>query len=187
MKTKDRPSPHREDHHEMSRYLMRHGFGAIDDKDIFEQLAFMVTSHELFRAVLQKAAEKSGNPADRAECYKALAPRLRFKAHPLEWYVSRTAERAEARLRDPQHLRVERAIEYEAAKLKLVMECGKCLDTQVYPCRTTNQKGRDEALRIARNEGWVLQKLHEGEPGEREIEVCPKCPAYRGNLILTDA
>jgi hypothetical protein len=184
-KRKERPAPHRDDHHEMRRYLMRNGFD-FDSNDLVYQLAFMITSHEIFMMTLLKITD----PVKRYQAYQDLSSKIRFKAHSFDKYITMMHEYAKdsAGRKDSQDMANQRAasaIEYEASRMTLTMVCGKCMDVMVYPCETSQPKHREIALKTARKEGWVLQVLDAGEENERSIEVCPKCPAYRGLIIGT--
>ena len=74
----------------INKYLQSHGLGGLDDPTLNVQLAFFVRDHEHFRSVLLRV-----DPAERVNCYNALAPKLRFQAKPLEDYIREGKEIAE--------------------------------------------------------------------------------------------
>ena len=66
----------------MNSHLRAHGFGDLNDKTLLDQLAFMIRTHEKFKEMLMKV-----EPGERANAYKAIAPRLKFfKPKSLEDY-----------------------------------------------------------------------------------------------------
>lgn len=87
-----------------NHHLKKHGFGGLDDRNILDQLALMVRDHKHFRSVLMTT-----NPLERKACYDSLAPRLMFKAKPLEDYIAEAKLDAEIRQLpnyDPKTLQV---------------------------------------------------------------------------------
>jgi hypothetical protein len=87
-----------------NHHLKSHGFGGLDDRNIMDQLALMVRDHKHFRSVLMTT-----NPLERKACYDSLAPRLNFKAKPLEDYIAEAKLDAEIRQLpnyDPKTLQV---------------------------------------------------------------------------------
>jgi hypothetical protein len=66
----------------MNSHLRKHGLGDLNDPTLMDQLAFMIRSHEKFKEMLMKVT-----PAERANAYRCLAPRIRhFKPKTLEQY-----------------------------------------------------------------------------------------------------
>ena len=98
------PGPSKLERARMNKHLQSHGLGSLDDPTILLQLAVLVRDHEHFRTVLMKVTAE-----ERANCYKALAPKLRFKAKPLEIYemeAKKDAERMRLPVYDPKTLAV---------------------------------------------------------------------------------
>jgi hypothetical protein len=77
---------------QVNRELQRLGLGHLKDPNLMAQMAFLVRDHAHFRGMLMHMP-----PADRHEAYKCLAPRLRFKALPLEDYEIQSKQEAEKR------------------------------------------------------------------------------------------
>ncbi len=75
---------------QINRELQRIGLGKLSDPRLFDQMAFLVRDHAHFRGMLMHET-----PSDRAQMYQCLAPRLRFKAKPLEDYVAESKRIAE--------------------------------------------------------------------------------------------
>lgn len=82
-----------------------------------DQLALMVRDHKHFRSVLMTT-----NPLERKACYDSLAPRLNFKAKPLEDYIAEAKLDAEIRQLpnyDPKTLQVT---PFEVAEIRTTPE-----------------------------------------------------------------
>jgi hypothetical protein len=75
---------------QVNRELQRLGLGKLSDPKLFDQMAFLVRDHGHFRGMLMHET-----PFDRSEMYKCLAPRLRFKALPLDVYEAQSKRLAE--------------------------------------------------------------------------------------------
>lgn len=67
--------------------LKKAGFGGLNDPRLFDQIAFVISGksekdgHARFRSMLLAV-----EPEERRKAYQAIAPKLRFRAHPLEDY-----------------------------------------------------------------------------------------------------
>lgn len=78
--------------------LKKIGFGGLDDPNLFDQIAFVVSGHgpkeghARFLSLLMSA-----EPEQRKIAYDAIAPKLRFKALPLEDYIRMGAAEADRR------------------------------------------------------------------------------------------
>lgn len=75
----------------MNSHLRKHGLGDLDDPTILDQLAFFIRDHEKFKNMLMKVT-----PEERANAYKAIAPRITFfKPKTLEQYEAEGKREAE--------------------------------------------------------------------------------------------
>jgi hypothetical protein len=70
--------------------LKRYGFGGLDDRNLFAQIATLYPSHDSFRGLLM-----STRPAERRNAYEALRSHLAFVPKPLDVYEQEAKLRAE--------------------------------------------------------------------------------------------
>jgi hypothetical protein len=76
----------------VNQHLRAHGLGDLNDPTLLDQLAFLIRSHEKFSEMLMRVT-----PEERANAYRALAPRLRFfKPNTLEQYELEAKQKAES-------------------------------------------------------------------------------------------
>lgn len=75
---------------QVNRELQRLGLGHLKDPNLMDQMAYLVRDHAHFRHMLMHMPVP-----DRHEAYKCLAPKLRFKAWPLEDYEIESKQEAE--------------------------------------------------------------------------------------------
>lgn len=173
----------------MNSHLRAHGFGDLNDRTLLDQLAFVIRTHDKFKAMLMTVT-----PEERAKAYRAIAPRLSFKAKTLEEYVIEAKQEAEnlpvydqktgavtmpvdAKItpemkqaitkRDPLVEKAEDAIAesigQEKARGKLELFCSKCMfGTTVYAMN------RADAYRTLLAAGWKISS---------EKAFCPDCSA----------
>src|ERR1017187_693 len=73
----------------LNRMLQSHGLGKLDEAGMIPALGFLVQDHEHLRSLLARC-----EPEKRADMYNCLAANTRFPAHPLDWYMAQTAEKA---------------------------------------------------------------------------------------------
>jgi hypothetical protein len=73
----------------INRMLQSHGLGKLDEAGMIPALGFLVQDHEHLRSLLARC-----EPEKRADMYNCLAANTRFPAHPLDWYMAQTAEKA---------------------------------------------------------------------------------------------
>lgn len=73
--------PVAQNHRQVNRELQRLGLGHLKDPNLIANMAFLVRDHDHFRGILMHMPMP-----DRKEAYDCLAPKLRFKAKPLEDY-----------------------------------------------------------------------------------------------------
>lgn len=168
----------------INRMLGLHGLGSLDDPGTVQQLAYLVADHEHFRQILSKCAHSL-----RRQMYDAMAPYLRFKARPLDVYVSQCGELAERMqwptldgagalrpFKPPAPVGSDAAIAQAAvdramAKGRLTLTCRKCTRVEeFYGERLV------DAVQAARVAGWTYDEL--GGTGQ---EICPECPGATVN------
>jgi hypothetical protein len=78
----------------INRMLQSHGLGTLESgSGLLSQLGFLVQDHQHLRSLLARC-----EPENRSDMYNSLAPYLRFKAKPLDVYITESAERAEQQL-----------------------------------------------------------------------------------------
>ncbi len=65
----------------INKALAERGLGQLHEEGLLDQIGMIVRNHEHFRKILMKL-----EPVQRQNCYNSIAPRLRFKAWPLEQY-----------------------------------------------------------------------------------------------------
>lgn len=165
----------------LNKALKEKGFGGLEDKTLYLQMAMCVRDHKHFQSILMKV-----EPDKRHICYQALSPHLRFKALTLEEYISqakRDAEREQLPTYNPETLEIKpfevTAIDtklHQAAerildrvflemdsKGHLNLTCVKCTKQEAIPGAT-----RYIACRTAARWGWSVS-------GEQIL--CPECKA----------
>jgi len=152
----------------INKKLKQMGFGGLEDRNLFSQIATLYRSHESFRGLLMSTA-----PDQRRIAYEALRPHLCFPAKPLDVYEREIKEKAEREQWDiwngtpyPEKFRVgevesdehklarqaEEAIEqarHEKAGGTLEMVCTRCTVAAAFPAPK-----RKEAVRKAWEAGW---------------------------------
>lgn len=150
--------------------LKKLGFGGIEDRNLFAQIATLYKTHESFRGLLM-----STQPDQRRIAYEAIRPHLCFVAKPLDVYEREIHEKAEREQWDvihegnphwPQPFKVgeieteeyklaklaEEAIEdaeHEKSKGVLEMVCRTCLTAEHFPAAK-----RRQAVKAAHDAGW---------------------------------
>ncbi len=170
----------------VNHQLKRLGFGGLQDRNLFAQIATIYRTHESFRGLLMSTA-----PDQRRIAYESLKPHLCFEAKPLDQYAREVHEKAEREQWDviekdnphfPQPFKVseveseeyrlaraaEQAIEsaaaQQAAKGALTLTCPRCTKEQAFVGET-----RVDASIRAREAGWALHSR----------VICPECaPLY---------
>ena len=155
----------------MENQLMVMGLNRLTDPELVPQMAKLITSHEFFLGMLNECDQ-----AKRTEMYEALRPHLSFKPWPLERYIMKLKEHADAVESHGRPIQVgdqtfvETPMERATACL-VDLTCCKCTRTATFPGNTAV-----EAILAAREAGWVrdvaLQK-----------EICPRCPAIRDQKV----
>lgn len=148
----------------MNTHLRKHGLGGLEDPTLLEQLAFFVKTHAKFQEMLMRV-----EPAERANSYKAIAPRLSFKAKPLEDYVI-------AAKREAENLPV-----YDHKTLAVTMpnapvmsgEMKEAITGKTLEARTLEE--RREAERLEKAEGAIAEDLGQTQARGRLEIMCRKC------------
>src|ERR1017187_7252061 len=74
----------------INKQLQKLGFGTLKDPSLFDQMAMVIRDHTHFRRLLMAVEE-----GQRHIAYEALALKLRFKAKPLEDYITESKILAE--------------------------------------------------------------------------------------------
>lgn len=174
----------------LNHQLKKIGFGGLEDPQLVHQLAFCVRDHEHFRKILAVV-----EPDKRLIAYQTMRPHLNFEAWPLDRYIIAAKQEAEE-LQLPVTLKdgsvvaykdyhedrpslevlAERAIkqaEEEKLHKALILTCSKCTYVQRFPAHDTIA-----AYASAKKAGWVFSKT-DVDGTEKEIAVCPTCPAVR--------
>ena len=88
----------------VNKQLQKLGFGTLKDQSLFDQMAMVIRDHTHFRRLLMAVEE-----GQRHIAYEALASKLRFKAKPLEDYITESkilAEQNQLPHYDPKTLAV---------------------------------------------------------------------------------
>lgn len=155
----------------MNKHLQSHGLGSLDDPTILLQLAVLVKDHEHFRAVLMKVTADK-----RALCYQALAPKLRFKAKPLDVYESeakRIAEEMRLPTYDPKTLAVTEFKNAPISEFAKEAISGK-----------TKQERQASALK-RRAEDAIAEDLGQGLARGRMFISCTRCD-FGATVYATD-
>lgn len=174
--------------------LMSNGLGSLSDPGLIRQIGFIVTKvvndHEDFRALISRC-----DPAQRPAMYEALKPYVtRFTLKPLDFYIARSGELAEAKQLDtqdadgtlkpfrvpeiksapaaaPTDLQVAQKIMDEAlAHAHLNMVCTRCTREETF-----HGLRKEDALGYARLAGWKRVVSAEDLP---LVEICPKCSGH---------
>ena len=89
----------------VNKQLQKLGFGTLKDPSLFDQMAMVIRDHTHFRRLLMAVDE-----GQRHIAYEALALKLRFKAKPLEDYITESkilAEQNQLPHYDPKTLAVK--------------------------------------------------------------------------------
>lgn len=176
MKALRRKLPRRD---KLNQMLSNAGLATLDNpRDLFNQLASAIDTHEEFKAILFKV-----EPEQRANCYKSLAPRLRFAAKPLDVYEAEAKHDAErqrlphldergnlivgapARTARPAAPNRKQPMTWNPKHMRLTLTCAKCTKQEEF----FGDSPVDAATK-ARKALWI----HEDTK-----EICPKCPAIR--------
>lgn len=153
--------------------LKKLGFGGIEDRNLFAQIATLYKTHESFRGLLM-----STQPDQRRIAYEALKPHLCFEAKPLADYEAEFKLKVEVEQWDvidpenkhfPQLFKVGEveSDEYKLARLAeqaiaedaiqretkgfLTLNCKRCTKEMCFPGET-----RVAAAIFARQSGWTL-------------------------------
>jgi len=170
------------------------GFGGLEDRGLYAQIATLYPSHESFRGLLM-----STTPLERRTAYECLRPHLSFVAKPLDVYEREIHEKAEREQWDiwdgtayPKPFKTSEiesdeyklaklaseaieATEWEKAKGVLVLCCTKCTLEAGFPAQK-----RKEAIKAAHDQGWRWD--------ERNGVKRTYCPAHvlgRASMQLT--
>lgn len=138
-------------------------------------LAFMVRDHKHLENLLTGIG-----PEERQMVYDSIVPHLRFKARPLDVYVSNVGQRAEREqwpvledgkfkeFKPAQDLStVQKHINAEIAKKLLILTCSKCTCEETF--FQIGEETRVDTILKARKAGWVYDLVN-------QKEICPKCP-----------
>jgi len=152
----------------INHQLKKLGFGGLEDRNLYAQIATLYRNHDSFRGLLMSTA-----PDQRRIAYEALRPHLMFVAKPLDVYEREIHEKAEREQWDiwngtayPDKFKVgeieseeyklsrlaAEAIEqseHEKAKGILSLVCTKCTVLRQFPA--PNRKG---AFKAAHDAGW---------------------------------
>lgn len=172
------------DRQAINHQLKSLGFGGLEDRSLFMQIATLYKTHESFRGLLLSTA-----PDQRQIAYDSLRPHLSFVAKPLDVYEREIKEKAEREQWDlydgsafpkafkpgesesPEY-KLEKlaqdAIEaaaHEKAKGVLQLVCLKCTFLGCFP----GQKRKD-AVKAAHDAGWRWD--------ERNGSKRTYCPAH---------
>lgn len=147
---------------------------------VLARLASTIRDHKHFAAVLASAP-----PELRQQIYDVCRPNLTFKAQPLDVYISRAAQRAEAEqlptVDENGHFRpfspasdvgsLERvagdAIAASLAKRTLTLVCSKCTRHGLF--YAVGEETNVDVVLKARRDGWIYDP-------KRDCEICPECP-----------
>lgn len=161
--------------------LKRRGL-ALDISGAIAFLASTIRDHKHLETLLT-----SCDGEERQMLYEGVKPHLRFPAKPLDWYVSRAGQRAEAEqwptLAENGEFcefkpacdvstiekHAQEAIAADLANRTLTLTCSKCTRQQSF-VGVEKETPADVILK-ARKAGWVHDYL--ATPAR---EICPKCP-----------
>lgn len=171
------PAPSLGERIRVNNQLKKLGFGGVDDPTLMAQFAYFIRTHEQFRGILMAVT-----PEQRAIAYQQLAPKLHFKAKPLEAYEREVKEKAEREQwdiwdgsaypkpfkkaeigRNPLEVRAEQAIIANDTKKRglLTLECRKCLCEQTV-FADSKRDGHETLAAL----GWQI---------EGDKALCPNC------------
>ena len=174
----------------INRYLGDRGLPDLDGPGLFAELAAHVRDHAHFLSLLVTCV-----PEERSNMYNALAPNLRFKAKPLEEYITEARNQAEREQLpwiaedgtlqqyyppevdsqsaiDGQIIKdqntIEGALAPVVAKWRLTVRCKRCTREETF-------YGADkwEAVMAAREAGWIYSL-------DRQVEYCESYPNCGG-------
>lgn len=158
----------------INRFLMKRGMPNLQDPNLVKMIAYVCSEVRFAQALAACVPEK------RTAMYESMRPYLRFTAQPLDVYMARAKEMAAQKEQARERNTVEAIIEREAGKKSLTLTCGKCLAEETFYAVNTSHEARADAVMAARKKGWVLQQKRSDEGIlEGQMEVCPKCPAFR--------
>jgi len=167
------------DRQKINHELKTLGFGALEDRNLYAQIATLYPTHEAFRGLLMSTA-----PAERRKAYECLKPHLSFTPRSLEDYEMEVKQRAEreqwdvwdgsafpkpfkpGEIKSEEHRLAEaatEAIKLSEAKGFLTLECVRCTREQGYSGKT-----RKAAFKDAHRDGWRASE----HPPEM---LCPAC------------
>jgi hypothetical protein len=182
------------DRQRINHELKTLGFGGLEDRNLYAQIATLYTTHDSFRGLLMSTA-----PAERRIAYEALRPHLCFTAKPLDQYEREIKEKAEREQWDvwngtafpakfkpgeieSDEYKLNRAAseaieasEHEKAKGVLEMVCTKCTVAGYFPAPK-----RKQAVNAAHDAGWRWD-----ERNGRKRTFCPKHVPGRATMKLT--
>jgi hypothetical protein len=155
----------------MNEHLQSHGLGSLDDPTILLQLAVLVKDHDHFQTVLMKVTADK-----RALCYQALAPKLRFKAKPLDVYemeAKQNAERMQLPTYDPKTLAVTEFKNAPISELAKQAISGKTLEE------------RKAAALTSRAEDAISESIGQSMARGRLFISCTHCE-FGATVYATD-
>src|ERR1035441_1676797 len=144
----------------VNKQLQKLGFGTLKDPSLFDQMAMVIRDHTHFRRLLMAVDEEQRHIA-----YEALASKLRFKAKPLEDYITESkilAEQNQLPHYDPKTLAVT---EFKPQSFE-TEEFKRLHDREP---RTFREDEEAKRLEIAARPSRTLQdRPPEGPPTEKE-------------------
>jgi len=164
----------------LTKLLGRRGLPT-DFNEAIAQLARTIRDHEHFERILSGI-----DPAERHDFYEAVAPHLRFKAKPLDVYVSDAGQRAErdqlptmgpdGAVREFRpgcdvatlNRAAEDAIAKALAERTLTLTCKRCPRQESFPA--IGRETKVDAILKARKAGWVYHFK-----AKVPYETCPDC------------
>jgi hypothetical protein len=163
-----------QDRKTINNYLGNRGLATLDNPGgLCQQLGYLVEDETHLKQILNRCA-----PELRRECYEAVLPHLRFKARPLDVYLSELGAEAEAeqlpvvneagkfRAYNPPDIRtVQRVVEESISSWHLTLTCKKCLREETF-----HGGRRADVIFKARDAGWTYEAANGGR------ETCPACP-----------
>lgn len=163
----------------INHYLRKHHLGALEDRGLPAQLAFLIDDDQEFSRLLNIC-----EPAERRNMYESLKPNLRFPARPFDEYLAEWREQAEVRqlpvvqpdgtlraynvpeITTQMQKSIEVVISESVARYHLILTCRRCTLQQAFP-----GVNKPEAVERAREAGWTW---HHGEDSTG-YEICPDC------------
>ena len=158
----------------INRYLGNRGLATLDNPGgLCQQLGYLVEDEEHFKQILNRVS-----PELCRDCYDALTPHLRFKARPLDVYLSELGAEAEAQqlptvdedgkfhAYNTADIRtVQRVVEESISSWHLTLTCKRCLKEETF-----HGGRRADVIFKAREAGWTYESANGGR------ETCPSCP-----------